>query len=136
MPTAILNYVVTVLWVVGITNAFNLLDNMDGLSAGVAVISATIFFFVTANQGQFFSALILVAFVGSTLGFLRYNFYPAQIFMGDTGSLFLGFILGSLTVTSSYVIAQSESLIPIVMPILMLVGMKRQRVAVEKRTDF
>jgi UDP-GlcNAc:undecaprenyl-phosphate GlcNAc-1-phosphate transferase len=120
MPNDFLNYLVTILWVVGITNAFNFLDSMDGLSAGVAGIASLIFFAVTSQQGQFFSALILIAFAGSVLGFLRYNFYPSKIFMGDAGSLFLGFILGSLTITSSYVVRKSTSLIPVVMPILIL----------------
>lgn len=120
MPTPLLNYLITVLWVVGITNAFNFLDNMDGLSAGVATISSLIFFTVTARQGQFFSALILLVYAGSALGFLPYNFYPSKIFMGDAGSMFLGYVLGALTVISSYVTPKSASLLPVIMPLIIL----------------
>ncbi|MFH0773988.1 MAG: MraY family glycosyltransferase [bacterium] len=83
----------TFLWVVGITNAFNLLDNMDGLSVGIAGIAASFFFILSAINGQFLIASLSAALAGSCFGFLRYNFRPAQIFMGDTGSMFLGFLL-------------------------------------------
>lgn len=120
MPTPFLNYFITGLWIIGITNAFNLLDNMDGLSAGVAVISSLILAVVLAGQGQFFSAMILFVYAGSIAGFLPYNFYPSKIFMGDTGSLFIGFLIGSLTITSSYVTEESASLIPVIMPVVIL----------------
>jgi UDP-GlcNAc:undecaprenyl-phosphate GlcNAc-1-phosphate transferase len=120
MPTDWLDALVSVIWIVGICNAFNFLDNMDGLSAGIGVIAAVIFFWVTAAQGQFFSALIFAALAGSILGFLRYNFYPAKIFMGDMGSLFIGYMFGVLALTSSYVVSETPSLIPIVLPIVVL----------------
>lgn len=81
---------VTVLWLVGITNAINLLDGLDGLLAGVSAISSSIFCAVALLQGQWQIALIMAAVAGSTLGFLRYNYHPARVFMGDSGSLFLG----------------------------------------------
>lgn len=87
---------ITVLWVVGITNAFNLLDNMDGLSAGVAAIAAGGFFLIAAVNGQFLVAGLSVALAGCALGFLRSNFHPARIYMGDAGALFLGFMLAVL----------------------------------------
>lgn len=120
MPSYLLNVVVTVLWIVGVSNSFNLLDNMDGLSGGTCLISSLLFFLVAHTQGQFFTALILLALSGAVLGFLRYNFFPSKIFMGDTGSLFIGFILGSLTVITSYVTEKSTSLLPVIMPILIL----------------
>ncbi|MDZ7291140.1 MAG: undecaprenyl/decaprenyl-phosphate alpha-N-acetylglucosaminyl 1-phosphate transferase [candidate division KSB1 bacterium] len=120
MPSILLNSIVTVAWVVGITNAFNLLDNMDGLSAGIAGIAAAIFFVITAAQGQVFSAMIFSLFLGATLGFLLHNFYPAKIFMGDTGSLFLGYVLAALSITSSYVVPQSINLLPVLTPLLIL----------------
>lgn len=98
------NLFLTVLWVVGITNAFNLLDNMDGLAAGVAFI-AGIFLFLNhyMNPGlNSSSSPILVltcAYLGALLGFLVYNFNPASIFMGDAGSLFIGFIMAGLTLS-------------------------------------
>ena len=120
MPSYLLNALITVLWIVGISNSFNLLDNMDGLSGGTCLISSLLFFLVAHIQGQFFTALILLALSGAVLGFLRYNFFPSRIFMGDTGSLFIGFILGSLTIITSYVTKESTSLLPVVMPILIL----------------
>ena len=91
-----LDAVVTVVWVVGITNAFNLLDNMDGLSAGVGAIAAFWFFVVAAVNGQYFVAILSLALVGCAAGFLRHNFFPARIYMGDAGSLYLGFVLSVL----------------------------------------
>jgi UDP-GlcNAc:undecaprenyl-phosphate GlcNAc-1-phosphate transferase len=92
----VLNAAVTVIWVVGITNSMNLLDNMDGLSGGVAAIAAAFFFLLAASSGQFLVASLAVALVGACLGFLRYNFNPATVFMGDTGSLFLGYVLATV----------------------------------------
>jgi UDP-GlcNAc:undecaprenyl-phosphate/decaprenyl-phosphate GlcNAc-1-phosphate transferase len=88
----------TIVWVVGITNALNLLDNMDGLSAGVASIAATSLFVIAAANGQFLVAGLSIALAGCAIGFLRHNFHPAQIYMGDAGSLFLGFMLAALAI--------------------------------------
>jgi UDP-GlcNAc:undecaprenyl-phosphate GlcNAc-1-phosphate transferase len=93
----------SILWIVGITNAFNLLDNMDGLSAGVAFIAAlfTFLFLVSSpGAGPLAAVLLMTAsFLGALLGFLVYNFNPASIFMGDAGSLFIGFVIACLTTT-------------------------------------
>ena len=89
----ILNGFITVLWIVGVTNAFNLLDNMDGLSAGVAAIASASFFVIAAMNGQILVGSLAAALAGCALGFLRHNFHPARIYMGDAGSLFLGFLL-------------------------------------------
>jgi UDP-GlcNAc:undecaprenyl-phosphate GlcNAc-1-phosphate transferase len=88
-----LDLVVTVAWVVGITNAFNLLDNMDGLSAGVATIAAGAFCVLAAVHGQYLMAALAAGTAGCAAGFLRHNFHPARIYMGDAGSLFLGYLL-------------------------------------------
>jgi UDP-GlcNAc:undecaprenyl-phosphate GlcNAc-1-phosphate transferase len=88
--------VVTVVWVVGITNAFNLLDNMDGLSAGVAVVAALAIFGVSLLQQRYLVSALALALAGCAAGFLRANFHPARIYMGDAGSLFLGFVLAVL----------------------------------------
>jgi UDP-GlcNAc:undecaprenyl-phosphate GlcNAc-1-phosphate transferase len=90
------NAIITVVWVVGIINAFNLLDNMDGLSAGVAAIGAGWLFVIAAVNGQFLVAGLAAGTAGCALGFLRHNFHPARIYMGDCGSLFLGFLLAYL----------------------------------------
>lgn len=88
--------VVTVLWVVGITNAFNLLDNMDGLSAGLATIAGLFFAVIAGLNGQYLVAALAAGTAGCAAGFLRHNFHPAKIYMGDAGSLFLGFLLAVL----------------------------------------
>ena len=88
----------TVLWFVGITNAFNLLDNMDGLAAGLAAITSLTVFVVASANGQFLVAALAVGLAGCTVGFLRHNFYPARIFMGDGGSLFIGFLVAYLCI--------------------------------------
>jgi UDP-GlcNAc:undecaprenyl-phosphate GlcNAc-1-phosphate transferase len=88
----------TVLWVVGITNAFNLLDNMDGLSSGVGAVAAGWFLLLAAMNGQFLVGGLAAGVLGACLGFLRYNFNPARIFMGDSGSLFLGFVMAALAI--------------------------------------
>ena len=95
-PYHLLNLAVTVLWVVGITNAMNLLDNMDGLSAGIAAIAAAHFSILCALSGQYLVGALAVSVMAACIGFLIYNWNPATIFMGDSGSLFLGFTLASL----------------------------------------
>ena len=93
---------VTVLWIGAITNAFNFLDNMDGLSAGVAAVCTMAFLATALSIGQWFVAGTLSVFLGSLLGFLVFNFAPAKIFMGDSGSLVVGFVLGVLTVRTTF----------------------------------
>ncbi|TAH52851.1 MAG: undecaprenyl/decaprenyl-phosphate alpha-N-acetylglucosaminyl 1-phosphate transferase [Chloroflexota bacterium] len=91
-----LNILITALWIVGITNAVNFLDNMDGLSGGVAAIAAGWFLILSILNGQVLVAPFAAALLGASLGFLVYNFNPARIFMGDAGSLFLGFTLAAV----------------------------------------
>jgi UDP-GlcNAc:undecaprenyl-phosphate GlcNAc-1-phosphate transferase len=91
----------TILWVVGITNAFNLLDNMDGLSAGTAVIAAASLLAFSVEVGKPDLAMLCLALGGGALGFLLYNFNPARIFMGDSGSMYLGFTLSGITLLGS-----------------------------------
>lgn len=97
-----LNVILTVLWIIGMTNALNIIDIMDGLAAGVAFIAA-LFLFVVAmiNQHQMI-AMFAVTLAGSLAGFLPYNFRPARIYMGDTGSMFLGLTLGTLAILGNY----------------------------------
>jgi UDP-GlcNAc:undecaprenyl-phosphate/decaprenyl-phosphate GlcNAc-1-phosphate transferase len=91
------NVIVSLLWLVGITNAFNLLDNMDGLSAGIAVISAGYLATFYVSSGYPDQAMIVAVIGGTIAGFLTLNFSPARIFMGDCGSLFIGFLLGAMS---------------------------------------
>lgn len=93
-----LNLGLTAFWIVGICNAMNLLDNMDGLSAGVATIACLFFTLLALSQGQIWVSTVAAALLGATLGFLRYNWNPATIFMGDAGSLLLGFLLAVLAI--------------------------------------
>jgi UDP-GlcNAc:undecaprenyl-phosphate GlcNAc-1-phosphate transferase len=94
--------IVTILWIAGITNAFNFLDNMDGLSAGVAAVCTTAFLVTALSIEQWFVAACLAMLLGALIGFLFFNFPPASIFMGDSGSLVIGFILGVLTVRTTF----------------------------------
>lgn len=119
IKSPIINIPLTILWVVGISNAFNLLDNMDGLSAGVASISAfmiCIYSVINSNAALMVMSLVLL---GSTLGFLRYNFNPAKIFMGDCGSMFLGYVLAVSSLMGT-IKERSGLLITLVIPVLLL----------------
>src|SRR5215470_15513129 len=100
-----LDLLLTLMWVVGITNAFNLLDNMDGLCGGIAIIAAAGLLAGAARHGQAFAMapadiVYLCALAGAVGGFLVYNLHPASIFMGDTGSLLIGFSFGAITLTT------------------------------------
>jgi UDP-GlcNAc:undecaprenyl-phosphate GlcNAc-1-phosphate transferase len=95
-------YPLTYLWLLGITNAFNIIDIMDGLSAGVGLIGALTLLGVAVMNGNVQIAVITAALTGSLLGFLRFNSVPARIYLGDTGSLFIGLNLGALAMIGSY----------------------------------
>jgi UDP-GlcNAc:undecaprenyl-phosphate GlcNAc-1-phosphate transferase len=105
------------LWLLAVTNAFNLIDIMDGLAAGVGFVSAAILACVAVGGGRPVEALLLAALAGSLLGFLRYNFEPARIYMGDTGSLFVGLMLGALAMNNSYT---SRNLVASLAPVVIL----------------
>jgi UDP-GlcNAc:undecaprenyl-phosphate GlcNAc-1-phosphate transferase len=98
----VLAVAVSVLWITAITNAFNFLDNMDGLSAGTAAVCATSFLITALSIRQWFVAAALALLLGALVGFLCFNFPPASIFMGDSGSLVVGFLLGVLTIRTTY----------------------------------
>jgi UDP-GlcNAc:undecaprenyl-phosphate/decaprenyl-phosphate GlcNAc-1-phosphate transferase len=114
----VLDGIATVLWVVLIVNALNLLDNMDGLSAGVAAIASGTFFVLAVTQGQFLVAALSAALAGCAVGFLRHNVHPAKIYMGDAGSLFLGFLLAVLATRLELV--DSPPLVALFVPLLVL----------------
>ena len=122
------NLVISIFWIIGIINAFNLLDNMDGLSAGIALIAALFLFlahiYISPPVNSSFPALLLLSvFIGTILGFLFYNFNPASIFMGDSGSLLIGFLLAGLTTEASGLMVgpQSGHLVSVLaIPILIL----------------
>ena len=114
--------ILTVLWIVGIANAFNLLDNMDGLSAGVALIASMIFLGFALPTGQLFIAGLLFALTGALGGFLWFNRPRASIFMGDAGSLFIGYMLAVLTAASTYYNYESgrDAWLSFLLPVLLL----------------
>lgn len=111
---------VTIFWVVGITNTLNLIDGLDGLSAGVGAIAAVSLFFVAASIDYFDTSMVMIIcaiIAGSAFGFLPHNFNPAKIFMGDTGALFLGYMLSVVALEG---VMKSVATITIVVPILAL----------------
>jgi UDP-GlcNAc:undecaprenyl-phosphate GlcNAc-1-phosphate transferase len=116
---AVVSIPLTILWVVGITNAFNLLDNMDGLSAGTAAIAAAFLFAFTYSVGHLEFAVLSLALGGAALGFLIYNFNPARIFMGDSGSMYLGFTLSGITLLGTHEMA-SDVFFVLLVPVAML----------------
>jgi UDP-GlcNAc:undecaprenyl-phosphate GlcNAc-1-phosphate transferase len=109
--------VLSVLWIVGLSNAINLIDGLDGLAAGIAAIGAFTIFVVSLLSGNLAAVVLSLLLAGSTLGFLCHNFYPAKIFMGDSGSLFLGFSLAVLSLSSSQ---KSTLAVPLLIPIVAL----------------
>ncbi len=108
---------ITLFWVVGITNTLNFIDGLDGLSAGVAMISSITLMIVASKFGYASVIILSAAIAGACLGFLPFNFNPAKIFMGDTGALFLGFMLAAITIEG---VMKSVATIAIVAPILIL----------------
>jgi len=113
-----LSLIFTVVWIVGITNAFNLLDNLNGLSSGIAGIAGVFFGIIALHNGQFFTAVISFALAGACFGFLKHNFPRAHIFMGDTGSMFIGFILSCIAIIGTW--KTDKISISLSLPILIL----------------
>ena len=134
-PWEAVNIALSLLWIIGITNALNLLDNMDGLTGGVAAIGAAHFLLLAALNGQYLVGALSAALLGACIGFLRYNFNPASIFMGDTGALFIGFVLAAVGIklrfTNTYVVTWMVPLVVLLLPIfdttLVVVSRLRRR---------
>ena len=114
LPVSIL---ITILWVIAIMNAMNLIDGLDGLAAGIALIASTVIFSITMINGDGLAAVVTIALIGGCLGFLRYNYSPASVFMGDSGSMFLGFILSAVSIQASY---KSTTATSVLIPIMIL----------------
>lgn len=108
---------VTLFWVVGITNTVNLIDGLDGLAAGVSTIATVTLLLVALQSGDLSVVFFAAALAGASLGFLHYNFNPARIFMGDTGSMFLGYMFASISIIGA---VKSAATIALVVPILAL----------------
>ncbi len=111
----ILGFVLTMIWVVGIANAFNLIDGIDGLAAGSALFSSLVLLTVSLVQGKTMVTVVALALTGALAGFLRYNFSPASIFLGDSGSLFIGFALAALSIQGSQ---KASTAVAVAIPIL------------------
>lgn len=110
-------YPLTVLWIVGITNAINLIDGLDGLAAGISVIGLSTIAVMAFSADKILILSLSLVVIGSTIGFLFYNFHPAKIFMGDTGSLFLGYMISVLSLLGLY---KSVTLFSVVVPVIIL----------------
>lgn len=111
------SYPITVLWLVGVTNAMNLMDGLDGLAAGISAISSFALFIVAIFTGMGNIAVLIAAVIGACLGFLPYNSHPASIFMGDTGSNFLGFILAAISIQGLF---KSYAVVSLLIPLMIL----------------
>ncbi len=121
IESKIITSLLSAFWIVFIINSFNFLDNMDGLSAGIAVITSSIFFSIAALNGQVFISGIAIVFIGTLLGFLVFNFPPAKIYMGDAGSLVIGFFIAILSLrTTYYNQAQSGRWYSVLVPLIVL----------------
>jgi UDP-GlcNAc:undecaprenyl-phosphate GlcNAc-1-phosphate transferase len=106
-----LGYPLTLAWYLGMMNAINFLDGLDGLLAGVSAISGVFLFAIALGHGHAAAALVLIALVGGALGFLPYNFNPAKIFLGDTGSLFIGYVFATVSIIVTAKVAITVSLL-------------------------
>jgi UDP-GlcNAc:undecaprenyl-phosphate GlcNAc-1-phosphate transferase len=116
----VLDQAITIFWLVGVTNAVNLLDNLDGLAGGVAAIASAYLIYFCHVSGNTSTAALSAAFCGSVLGFLVFNFNPASIFMGDCGSLFLGFFLGGVALINNRIGMRSNIVAVLTIPVLLL----------------
>ncbi|MDR3364176.1 MAG: undecaprenyl/decaprenyl-phosphate alpha-N-acetylglucosaminyl 1-phosphate transferase [Clostridiales Family XIII bacterium] len=114
---AFVSFIVTVIWIVAITNMINLIDGLDGLAAGVSGIAALAIAYTAYINGYYTAAFAMAILAGSTLGFLPFNFYPAKVFMGDCGAMFLGFMIASVSIISP---AKSATIVAIIAPVIVL----------------
>ncbi len=112
-----IDYIVTVLWLVAITNSVNLIDGLDGLAAGISAISALCIAYVAYIHGYMVPTMVMMAVAGSAAGFLPFNFHPAKIFMGDAGSQLLGFAIAAFSVSGT---VKSATIMVVLMPALVL----------------
>lgn len=108
---AFISIPLTIFWIIGFVNTVNLIDGLDGLAAGIALIASTTIAFLSFQMGQWVCAAAMVAMTGAALAFLQYNFNPARIFMGDTGSMFLGYVIAAVSVMGSMKTAAAAVLI-------------------------
>lgn len=113
----LLGSIVTVVWIVGVINAFNFIDGLDGLAGGIAAISASSLMIVSVIMHETSASMLAAAVVGTALGYVRHNFYPARVIMGDTGSMFLGFVLACISVVGA---VKGVAIVSVSVPVLAL----------------
>jgi len=117
LPLGVLGVPFTLLWIVGLMNAMNLIDGLDGLAGGVAFFAVATNFILAFARGEVLLCLVMAALAGAVLGFLVFNLHPASIFMGDTGSMFLGFVLATVSIRTS---AKSGTAVAMLVPVIAL----------------
>jgi UDP-GlcNAc:undecaprenyl-phosphate GlcNAc-1-phosphate transferase len=120
LHSTLASYILTIGWIVTITNAMNFLDNMDGLCTGVGLVCAFMFAFVAGIQGQYFVCLMGFTLAGALLGFLPHNFKPASIFLGDAGSHFIGYALAVFAVMGTFYRAGEKTHLPVLIPLFVM----------------
>jgi UDP-GlcNAc:undecaprenyl-phosphate/decaprenyl-phosphate GlcNAc-1-phosphate transferase len=111
----VLDFAFTILWVVGISNAFNLIDGLDGLATGASLFAALVILGVSLINAQPIVTVVSITLAGALIGFLRYNFNPASIFLGDSGALFIGFLLAALSVTG---VQKASTAVAVAIPLM------------------
>lgn len=120
LPVPLLGIMATIFWVILICNAFNLLDNMNGLSSGVAAIIALQLAWLSWGSGERFMVCLQLVLAGAVIAFWCYNFFGGRIFLGDAGSLFIGFMLAALSILSTYYEAGTPTRLPVLIPLLLM----------------
>jgi UDP-GlcNAc:undecaprenyl-phosphate GlcNAc-1-phosphate transferase len=116
LPVA-LTVILTILWITALMNAVNLIDGLDGLASGITAIAAAAFLVLGLMQGQIAAALLSAAVLGASLGFIPFNFHPAKIFLGDSGSLLLGYLLATISILGPF---KTTTALTVALPILIL----------------
>lgn len=120
VPSVVFSYTVTVLWLLTVTNAFNFMDNMNGLCAGTGAIAAGWFAVMAARHGQYLVALLALLVCGALAGYLPFNFPKATVFLGDAGSHLVGFLLGVLAILPHFYTAKNPARLAVLTPLLVL----------------
>ena len=120
VPNPVFHYLITILWILTVVNAFNFMDNMNGLCAGLGVIGAWYFATIAASRGQYLVALMAFLILGSLLGFLPYNFPHARAFLGDAGSHLVGYLLAVLAILPHFYTSHHPRPVAVLIPLLVL----------------
>jgi len=120
LPYPWMGWAATALWVVALTNSFNLIDNMDGLCSGVGAIVCVVMTLISLLSQEYYMAVVFLLLAGVLLGFLWYNFNPASLFLGDSGSLTIGYLIASFSIVATYYKSGAPTGLPVLMPVIVL----------------